>query len=74
MTPRVRTHLITAALFAGVVLVLALLWWLRNVFVYLLLGAVALVAYYGLYLLVASRLKTRAAEERPPERPDDDLE
>ena len=62
-------HLITLGLFAAVILVLALLWWLRNVFAYVLLLGVGIVVYYGLYLLVASRFKTRT-EERS-ERPDD---
>ncbi|HEY3359085.1 MAG TPA: hypothetical protein VGQ83_37895 [Polyangia bacterium] len=74
MSPRLRTHLITAALFAGVVLVLAVLWWLRNVFVYVLLVGVGLVAYYGLYLVVASRLKARDERPEPEPPPDDGLD
>lgn len=72
MSSRLRTHLITLGLFAAVIVVLALLWWLRGVFAYVLLLGVGIVVYYGLYLLVVSRLKTRT-EERA-ERPDDGLD
>jgi hypothetical protein len=72
MTPRMRTHVITAALFAAVAVGLGLLWWLRHFFVWALLAVVAALGYYGLYLLVSSRLKARPEEQRevepPPER------
>ncbi|MBI5478316.1 MAG: hypothetical protein HY906_05635 [Deltaproteobacteria bacterium] len=63
MSPRLRTHLLTAGLFAAVIVVVLLVWSLRNVFVYVLLGAVALLVYWGLYLLVSSRLRARADED-----------
>ena len=63
MSPRLRTHLVTAGLFAAVVVAVLLVWWLRSVFVYVLLGVVALLVYWGLYLLVSSRLRVRAEEE-----------
>jgi uncharacterized membrane protein HdeD (DUF308 family) len=62
MSPGARTHLVTAGLFAAVVGVVLLLWLLRGVFVYLLLAGVAALVYYGLYLLVASRLRGRDDE------------
>jgi hypothetical protein len=63
MSPRLRTHAVTAGLFAAVVVAVLLVWSLRNVFVYVLLGAVALLVYWGLYLLVSSRLRARGEEE-----------
>jgi Ca2+/Na+ antiporter len=63
MSPRLRTHLVTAGLFAAVIAVMLLVWSLRNVFVYVLLGVVALLVYWGLYLLVSSRLRHRAEEQ-----------
>jgi hypothetical protein len=63
MSPRLRTHLVTAGLFAAVVVAVLLVWSLRNVFVYVLLGVVGLLVYWGLYLVVSSRLRARAAEE-----------
>jgi fatty acid desaturase len=62
MSPRLRTHLVTAGLFAAVVVLLLLVWWLRSVFVYVLLGVVGLLVYWGLYLLVSSRLRERAED------------
>ena len=63
MSPRLRTHAVTAGLFAAVIVAVLLIWSLRSVFVYVLLGAVALLVYWGLYLLVSSRLRARAEEE-----------
>jgi hypothetical protein len=62
MSPRLRTHLMTAGLFAAVVLVVLLVWSLRSVFVWVLLGVVALLVYWGLYLLVSTRLRAKAEE------------
>jgi fatty acid desaturase len=66
MSPRLRTHLVTAGLFAAVILVVLLVWSLRSVFVWVLLGIVALLVYWGLYLLVSTRLRTKADEDREP--------
>ena len=72
MSPRLRTHLVTAALFVGLIVVLFVLWSLRTVFLYLLLAGVAFAVYYGLYRAVAARLDAR--EERPGPPPDDGLD
>ena len=69
MSPRLRTHLVTAGLFAAVVVAVLLVWSLRSVFVYVLLGIVALLVYWGLYLVVSSRLRARA-EDDGERRPD----
>ncbi len=66
MSPRLRTHLVTAGLFAAVILVVLLVWSLRSVFVWVLLGVVALLVYWGLYLLVSTRLRTRDEEQEQP--------
>ncbi len=68
MSPRLRTHLVTAGLFAAVVVVLLLVWSLRSVFVWVLLGVVALLVYWGLYLLVSTRLRTKAEEDEEQSR------
>jgi hypothetical protein len=59
---------VTAGLFAAVAVVVLLVWSLRNVFVYVLLGIVALLVYWGLYLLVSSRLRSRSEEKGEGER------
>jgi hypothetical protein len=69
MSPRLRTHLVTAGLFAAVVVALLLVWWLRSVFIYILLGIVALLVYWGLYLVVSSRFRARADDQKE-RRPD----
>ncbi len=66
MSPRLRTHLVTAGLFAAVILVVLLVWSLRSVVVWVLLGVVALLVYWGLYLLVSTRLRTRDEEQEQP--------
>jgi hypothetical protein len=71
MSPQLRTHLITAGLFGAVAVVLLVVWALRGVFVYVLLGGVALLLYWGLYLLVSSHLRARAADD-PDRRGDDE--
>lgn len=58
----------TAGLFIAVILVVLLVWSLRSVFVWILLAVVALLVYWGLYLLVSTRLRTRAEEEQEPPR------
>jgi hypothetical protein len=63
MSPRLRTHLVTAGVFAVVVAVVFAVWSLRNLLLYILLGVVALLVYWGLYLLVSSRLRARHDEE-----------
>ncbi len=68
MSPRLRTHLVTAGLFAAVILVVLLVWSLRSVFIWVLLGIVALLVYWGLYLLVSTRLRTKAEEDQEQSR------
>ncbi len=70
MSPRLRTHLVTAALFAAVVVAVLVLWYLRGLFVYVLLGIVALLVYWGLYLVVKSRFLTRTRDDEDRARPD----
>jgi hypothetical protein len=64
MTPRMRTHAITGALFLALVAVAGLVWALRGVLVYVLLVALGVLVYYGLFLFVSARLRSRA-EPRP---------
>jgi uncharacterized membrane-anchored protein len=73
VSPRLRVHLVTAVLFAAVVLVLAVLWWARALLVYLLALAVGGVVYYALFRFVKRRLATRGGEP-PAAGPDDEVE